>query len=73
MLILHDLHVLHGYERAMYSLQFARTPWRMRRVTVRLEMRYLHSGAIVYNNFPWPSFAKATEGEPDLCASASLR
>ena len=47
----------------------------MRVVAGRLEMRYRYSAAIVYNNFPWPSFAKATEGKPDidLCASASLR
>ena len=45
----------------------------MRVVAGRLEMRYRYSAAIVYNNFPWPSFAKATEGKPDLCDSASLR
>lgn len=27
----------------------------MRAVTGRLEMRYQYSGAIVYNNFPWPT------------------
>ena len=37
----------------------------MRTVCGRLEMRYRYSAAIVYNNFPWPSFAKATEGKPD--------
>ena len=36
----------------------------MRAVAGRLEMRYRYSANIVYNNFPWPSFAKATEGKP---------
>ena len=35
----------------------------MRVVAGRLKSDYRYSGAIVYNNFPWP----------DLCASASLR
>ena len=41
----------------------------MRTVCGRLEMRYRYSAAIVYNNFPWPSFAKATEDEPDAASS----
>ena len=45
----------------------------MRVVAGRLEMRYRYSAAIVYNNFPWPSFAKATEGKPDLRDSATPR
>ena len=45
----------------------------MRVVAGRLKSDYRYSAAIVYNNFPWPSFAKATEGKPDLCDSASLR
>ena len=45
----------------------------MRTVAGRLEMRYRYSKELVYNTFPWPSFAKATEGKPDLCDSASLR
>ena len=36
----------------------------MRVVAGRLKSDYRYSAAIVYNNFPWPSFAKATEGKP---------
>ena len=45
----------------------------MRTVAGRLEMRYRYSKELVYNTFPWPSFAKATEGKPDLCDSVSPR
>ena len=45
----------------------------MRVVAGRLETRYRYSANIVYNNFPWPSFAKATEGKPDLRDSATPR
>ena len=43
-----------------------------RTVAGRLESRYRYTPS-VYNNFPWPSFAEATEGKSDLCASAPLR
>ena len=36
----------------------------MRVVAGRLKSDYRYSAAIVYNNFPWPSLAKATEGKP---------
>ena len=45
----------------------------MRVVAGRLKSDYRYSAAIVYNNFPWPSFAKATEGKPDLCDSETSR
>lgn len=35
----------------------------MRAVAGRLKSDYRYSKDIVYNNFVWPSFAKATEGE----------
>jgi hypothetical protein len=47
------------------------TAW-VRTVAGRLESRYRYTPA-VYNNFPWPSFAKAAEDKSELCASASLR
>ena len=33
----------------------------MRQVCGRLESRYRYSGSLVYNNFPWPGEAKATQ------------
>ena len=45
----------------------------MRTVCGRLKSDYRYSANIVYNNFPWPSFAKATEGKPDLRDSATPR
>ena len=44
----------------------------MRIVGGRLKSDYRYTPA-VYNNFPWPSFAKATEGKPDLCDSETSR
>jgi len=44
----------------------------MRAVAGRLKSDYRYSKDIVYNNFIWPSFAKATEGEPDLRDSRML-
>jgi hypothetical protein len=45
----------------------------MRTVCGRLKSDYSYSNTIVYNNFPWPSFAKATAGKPDLRDSATPR
>ena len=41
----------------------------MRTVCGRLKSDYRYSAAIVYNNFPWPSFAKAAEGRPEATSS----
>lgn len=45
----------------------------MRRVAGRLEMRYQYSGAIVYNNFPWPEVGERGDSEitPNLQNSQS--
>ncbi|MBR1836989.1 MAG: methylase, partial [Kiritimatiellae bacterium] len=45
----------------------------MRTVAGRLEMRYRYSGAIVYNNFPWPGAEKDPARPVHLCVPAPLR
>lgn len=43
-----------------------------RTVTGRLEMRYQYSGAIVYNNFPWPSPTDAQKAKIEATAQGIL-
>lgn len=44
----------------------------MRAVCGRLEMRYQYSGAIVYNNFPWPTPTEAQKAKIEQTAQAIL-
>ncbi|MBQ9377724.1 MAG: class I SAM-dependent DNA methyltransferase, partial [Schwartzia sp.] len=43
-----------------------------RTVTGRLEMRYQYSGAIVYNNFPWPTPTDAQRAKIEQTAQGIL-
>ena len=44
----------------------------MRVVCGRLESRYRYSGAVVYNNFPWPEPDEECRAEVERCARAVL-